>query len=856
MYAYLTSVSRHKLRFLLASGLSILFLCSVMPKVSFAQVVPPPDNANPRSASTLEDTLVSIDTGIPADPRYQVVVIVPGPAHGTTQQNPAIVPINPSGNFKINYTPGANKAAPVSFSYQICTTIGTPTQCGQSALVTVSITPVNDGPQAGPDYATVKYGQSVLINVLANDNGGINEIDSVSLVAGGVGTPIPTAYGAGTAVIEGGQIRYTAPTAPTPTCSSSDVTFTYLVKDSSGLQGSGTVTVTRTCPGTPTLKLSEPYAFNNHTFKIDVILESTDVDVAAVDFFLNYDTCVTDVDVPSNNMIADDVTNMPAAPNFVSQVQDQPYLTPAPLAGALHFVSASVVPNVILAGSTNPSRTIATIMLKALSVCQTAFNFNTPAGFTGTGGTAITGVEVNKTVDLTPTNINNKPTNITLTNSKVPESSPFNTFIGKFAATDPDASDTAFSYSLLSNSSNKFWIRPLSFNNDELAVLNLASVVPGVYPIIVQVTDSYGGIFTKTFDINVTDVNLGAPTAVSDGPFLIQGRTPIPFTSLLALDSDTSDGDPNCAKCSIQSVTNGTKGTVTMQGSNVIYIPTDPKFIGLDNFGYTITDNDPSGALTASANVSVNVQPDAILGDCNKGGTVEAGDLTATGLEIFDGDGNLWYNIYQGTYTNFSSYGCNSNQDNILDAGDIACTAAKIFNPAATCAPVTSASSSVATLAVSGNLAVAPGSTADVAITLNAAGNSVAAAAFAVNFDSSALTFDATDADADGIPDAVKFNVPSGLMTSATYNAEESRVEIIITGLIPPFPLLSDGAIATVSLTTNNGADGSATAVTITNGSLGSDEGASIPVEVNDGTIEVNGQVLQNSLYLPFISAQ
>jgi len=824
---------------------TVLCLLAIMPQVGFAQVAdpPPPANANPKTATTNEDTLVAIDTGIQADPRYQVVIVSPGPNHGT---------IVPGGSFPnhfiINYTPGPNKTTPVSFSYQICTIVGTPA-CGQSALVAVAITPVNDGPQVGADAASVKFGQSVLINVLANDNGGPNEVDTVSLVAGGVSSPTPD----GTAVIEGNQIRYTAPAAGDP-CTPSTATFSYLVQDSSGLQASGTVTVSRTCPGTPTLKLSEPYAASNHTFKIDVILESADVNVAAVDFYLGYDSCLSDVDSPTNNMVADDVTNMPAAPTFVSQAQDQPY------PGTLHLISAGVLPNAILAGPATTTRTIATLHFKALSVCTTTFTFGA-AGFTGTGGTPITGVTVNKTTTLT--SANNNPTNITLSNNKITEASSFNTLIGQFTATDPDAGDT-FTFAFAppnSNSSNKFRIRPQIFNNDELAVQSLVAVPPGFYDITVSVTDSYGGTFTKDFTIEVVDANLSAPMANDDGIFAVLARTEILFANLVANDSDTGDGDPTCIKCSIQSVTNGLKGLVTNLGAKVVYIPTDAKFTGNDSFTYVLTDNDPAGALTDSAQVTVNVQRDYEPGNCNKSNPavnlgIEAGDLTATGLEIFDGDGNLWYEIYKGSYTNFSAYGCNSNQDNIVDAGDIACTAAKIFNPALTCAPVTSASASAATLTISGDLSGAPGSTVAVPISLTAAGNSVAAAAFAIDFDSAALSFDATDANSDGLPDAVQFNVPSGLMTSATYNVAESRVEIIITGLMPPFPLLGDGTLATVNLTINGQANGDATAVGLSNSSLGSDEGASIPVEVIDGTIDITGQSTQHAFYLPLITAE
>jgi len=838
---------------LLLFALALSSLFTGMPAVVHAQIVPPPASAVARSVATPEDTAVIIDTTIPFDSRYEVAIVTPGPSHGTA------IGGNNGTNFILTYTPGANRTEATSFQYQICVAPPQPRVCGASALIIVTINPVNDGPIAGADNATVKYGQSVLINVLANDNGGPNEVDTVTLVAGGINAPTPD----GTAVIEGNQIRYTAPTAPVA-CTNNNATFTYLVQDGSGLQTGGNVTVARTCPGTPTLRLSDPYAFSNHTFKIDVMLDSTDINVSALDFLLSYDVCVTDVDTPSNNMVADDVTNMPLAPSFLSQVQDETFAT-----RTLHFVSASTTsPASILAGpSASTSRLIATLQFRAVSGClDTDFAFGS-AGFTGTNGVGMTGATQNKP-DVLLASANANPTNITLSNNKVAENSPFDTFIGHLATTDPDTGDT-FTYGFAApnfDAGGKFRIRPVPFNS-ELAVQNLAGVTPGFYNISVSVTDNYGGVLTKNFAIEVTDRNLFAPIANDDfGSFPyypVIGRTVIPFRSTPLAGSDliANDSDPdvgNCNNCSIQSVTNGSKGIVTNLGASVVYIPTDATHIGTDVFTYTLTDNDPAGALTDKATVTVNVQQDAVPGNCNKSlpppsNGIEAGDLTATGLEIFDGDGSAWYNVYQGSYPNFSPYGCNSNRDAVVDAGDIACTAQKIFNNAYVCSSTLVASSaSAATLAVGSGLNAAPGTTVQVPVVLNASGHAVAAAAFALEFNSDVVSFDATDADSDGVADAVVLNIPSGLMATASYNAAANRIEILVTGLIPPFPHLTDGVLATITLRVKDGVSANTTMVHLTNSSLGSDEGQSVPLAVTDGSIQIGGQEVNRAL-LPLV---
>lgn len=442
---------------------------------------------------------------------------------------------------------------------------------------------------------------------------------------------------------------------------------------------------------------------------------------------------------------------------------------------------------------------------------------------------------------------NRTPTGINLTSTSVPESLPGAT-VGTLSTVDPDTSD-AHTYTVVSSTGDSFEVQGniLKLKPSRVAVDGTT------YTVVIRTTDQHGGFYELTFNITGTRTNL-RPDANDDGvpaPIVIAGSAQ--NIAVLANDFDPDGG--TVAIISSPAPTNGTKGTTSINGNQINYTPTDPNYNGPDSFTYSITDNDSPTALTDNATVNLVVLADRVRGDCNGDGAVNAGDLAATGLEIFDGDGSTWYLAYGGSFAGFPM-GCNSNNDTVIDAGDIACTAAKIFNPTATCAPITTASSSVATLAVSGNLQGAPGSTVNVPISLAAGGNSVAAAAFAVEFDNTALSFDTSDADGNGVPDAVQFNVPNGLMTSANYNAAESRVEIIITGLVPPFPLLSDGTIATVSLTVNSDADAGASAVTLSNSSLGSDAGASIPMEIDDGAIDIAGQATEHAFYLPLISAE
>lgn len=94
---------------------------------------------------------------------------------------------------------------------------------------------------------------------------------------------------------------------------------------------------------------------------------------------------------------------------------------------------------------------------------------------------------------------------------------------------------------------------------------------------------------------------------------------------------------------------------------------------------YTLTLRSTPGVNAAAAGIC----PSSISGDCNGDGIVNAGDLTATSLEIFDGDGNSTSTSVGGTVV--GRCGCDSNRDGVISAGDLTCTSYKIFNPNYVC---------------------------------------------------------------------------------------------------------------------------------------------------------------------------
>jgi Ca2+-binding RTX toxin-like protein len=120
------------------------------------------------------------------------------------------------------------------------------------------------------------------------------------------------------------------------------------------------------------------------------------------------------------------------------------------------------------------------------------------------------GLTFDKTFTINVTNVNEAPTNATLTGSSVAENSANGTVVGTVAGVDPDAGG-ALSYSLTNNAGGRFAINTttgqLTVANGSLLDYESATS----QAITVRVTDQGGLTFDKAFTINVTNVN-EAPT--------------------------------------------------------------------------------------------------------------------------------------------------------------------------------------------------------------------------------------------------------------------------------------------------------------------------------------------------------
>jgi subtilisin family serine protease len=192
-----------------------------------------------------------------------------------------------------------------------------------------------------------------------------------------------------------------------------------------------------------------------------------------------------------------------------------------------------------------------------------------------------------------------------------------------------------------------------------------------------------------------------------------------------------------------------------------------------------------------------------IRGDCNSDTRVDAADLVACALEIFDGDGSSWLDVVGGSYAG-NPVGCDSNADHKMDVADMICTVLIIFNGPGSCgAGVAAASIAPAQLTIDDGAAASPSGEIDVPVRLETQGHALAAAAFALEIDHGRVQLDTADANQDGVIDAVTFATPPGVMTYAQVNATKGVLEVYAANADLPFTPLSDGLLLTIRLRTS-----------------------------------------------------
>ncbi|MDE2653063.1 MAG: Ig-like domain-containing protein [Gemmatimonadota bacterium] len=193
-------------------------------EVTVTPVNDAPEAADDR-ATTREDEAVEIpvldnDADLDGD-RLRVQSVSPA-GHGTAEVA--------ADGTNITYTPDANYHGPDRFTYVVADAGG----LADTAAVEVTVTPVNDAPEAADDQATTREDEAVEIPVLDNDT----DLDGDRLRVRGVS---PAGHGTAVVAADGTNVTYT----PAANYHGPD-RFTYVVADADGLADTATVAVTVT----------------------------------------------------------------------------------------------------------------------------------------------------------------------------------------------------------------------------------------------------------------------------------------------------------------------------------------------------------------------------------------------------------------------------------------------------------------------------------------------------------------------------------------------------------------------------------------------------------------------------------
>ncbi len=262
-------------------------------------------------------------------------------------------------------------------------------------------------------------------------------------------------------------------------------------------------------------------------------------------------------------------------------------------------------------------------------------------------------------------------------------------------------------------------------------------------------------------------------------PDNVSFQLPAGFTPTVFVDLGDSDGELDVLVANIPPTLSLPDGvlavmtfttTCTPAAGHSILAPVGFSLDPAASFGNTQAQSVPG----TTADGSVEIYP-GIRGDCNGDGWVDAADVGACGLEIYDGDGDHWLDVGAG-YPG-SPVGCDSNADRIVDAGDLSCTSRLIFGGTCGAGRSVRGAEQGPRLTMPADAAVVDG-VVRVPVELDDAGHAISSLVFSLDLDPELVSFDPTDLDQDGVPDAVEFiNVPSSIR-SVRFEPEDAGGEL------------------------------------------------------------------------------
>ena len=630
----------------------------------------PPEAADD-SAISNEDTAVNINVlgnDIDIEGDSLTLTIVSNASNGNAVVNNNGTPGNPSDDF-ISYTPNPNTNGNDSLIYQVDDGNGGI----DTATVNLTITPVNDAPEAGDDTAISNEDTTVNINVLDNDS----DIEGDSLTLAIVSNPSN-----GSVVVNNNGtpsnpsddfISYT----PNPNTNGND-SFTYQVNDGNGGIDTATVNLTINPVNDPP-EAADDSAISNEDIAVNINVLGNDIDidgdsltVTIVGNASNGNAVVNNNGTPGNP--SDDfITYTPNANtngniSLIYQVDDgnggidtaTVNLTINPVNDPPQTQNDSAITNEDTAVNINVLNNDSDIEGdSSLSVVNNPSNGsavvntnNTPGDLTddfityipnlNTNGTDSFTYQLNDgvnppataTVNLTINPVNDAPEAVddsVTTNEDTPVT--FNVL-----ANDSDPEGDLLTLSIVSEPSNGIAVvndNGTRFNpTDDFITYTPNLNANGSGSLTYQVDDGNGGISTATVNLTINPVN--------DPPIALDNTVTTDEDIPVTIDVITNDTDPDgdSILTVVKPPNHGTavvndNGTPDNLSDDFITYISDPDYNGPDSFAYRLDDgvNRPSTGIVNVTVTAVNDSPFAV--DDN---TVTTTEDTAVNINVLEND--------------------------------------------------------------------------------------------------------------------------------------------------------------------------------------------------------------------------
>ncbi len=579
--------------------------------------VPDPPVAVVDNVTFAEDTVATISpllNDLDPDGDSIVLLSVTTAFHGTLAL---------TGIGTVTYTPVANYSGTDRFDYTIQDSTGRTA----TARVNLTLTPVNDPPDAVNDSVSVNEDGSTTVFVKSNDTDPDGDLTFIQSVTQG-------AHGA--VVLSGGLPVYT----PTPNYFGPDA-FTYTLSDGKGGTDAATVSVTvNPVPDGPIGVADAASTPEDTSVVVNVLANDSDADGNTLTVF-----GVTQPAHGSANFTSSSVRYVPSAnysgpDTFTYSINDgtgRSYLgitvsitvTPVndpPIAGndAASVAEDGSVGVPVLANDSDldGDTLVVTAVTQGahgtVSFAGGSVTYVPSANYSGGDSFAYTigdgnGGSGTATVSVTVTAVNDSPNGGDDFASVAEDGSTSVSVL----ANDSDADGDTLVVTAVTQGVHG----TVSFTGASVTYIPSANYNGGdtfTYTIV----DGNGGSATATVSVTVTAVN-DSPNGGDD--FVSVAEDGSASVSVLGNDSDP-DGDTLV----VTAVTQSAHGTVSFAGGLVTYIPS-ANYNGSDSFTYTISDGN-GGASTATVSIMVTAANDAPLAGNDVASVVEDGSVNVAVL--------------------------------------------------------------------------------------------------------------------------------------------------------------------------------------------------------------------------------